>query len=940
MNGKDDGQHKGGVSPRDVSTPPPEANHAPDVPPLFSDRPATSFTSLTSTSRNMSLTGQWLHPDIRTFLLHALKQLEDNVKYYWSQGWNLLTMNNVLTIGVVVVIAVFLSHDEYYQRYLKGLFLYYFSGVVRVESMTFSDIAAAMVMLLCVCFCIICLLSTCLSGSFPGQSLVSATSTYSIMGPRHIEGCPLEDGSCGIENLGNSCYMSSTLQCLSHIPDVTLHFLSGRFENDLNTENPMGSQGKMAMAYAELLKSLWSNKYRSVSPAYFQDEFISLRPQFERQVQQDAQEFLGALLDGLHEDLNQSEQRRLNEELAQKGGESCRRASCDQGQSEELPRHRASTGTLASQIDTMSSNALEERSKTSRSIISEKFYGQLCCKTRCPRCEHNSVKFDSFSVLTLPLPEPLYILRNRVILPIPANCDLDDLRHLDLFLRVRLEDTLSRCQRLIAALCGLDNSYAIDSWVVEGGIPVKRLDPQEQLRQYSAFQPHIVHQIRYTKATAEHTKIVHKHYFLYKKTPDSRVGDGVELRYTYTGIPYIYYLQEDTRAGEIFQAAVTYAQSVWHAHCLDTGITVPFESVRPNIKLLQDLDLGSEARLMGNERIIPKNTKIIPRNKAPFVVIEWGYELLNSEDVSQLTQDRPHTLVHPLLRMMPFQLHADLIIHSPKETHSKFGYSFGYEEVVENRENALSFERDGRRIGDGFLEELRLFERNEFGPQEITVTSLHHCLANFQSEEELSADNRYTCEHCRNPVMARRSLLLWSTPDVLIILLKRFIYVDDYGTISKDNMLVEYPLKDLDLTDWIEGGADRKLQKLRNKCESSSFVPVSAKYDLCGVVMHTGSLTRGHYTAYVENPLSGSWHLYNDHLVERVAAPLPVSAGESDLPGVDLEQLESILHTDAAYVLVYKRQGSVGSEVDNLRSLLKSDPERLLSMHPEHTGVK
>ena len=48
-------------------------------------------------------------------------------------------------------------------------------------------------------------------------------------------------------------------------------------------------QGRMATAYAELLEALWSNRYYSISPVQFQDEFISLRPQFERRVEQDAQ---------------------------------------------------------------------------------------------------------------------------------------------------------------------------------------------------------------------------------------------------------------------------------------------------------------------------------------------------------------------------------------------------------------------------------------------------------------------------------------------------------------------------------------------------------------------------------------------------------------------------------------------------------------------------
>ena len=157
-------------------------NQSEVVPPLFAERLVRAGDNKPYTS---STFGQWLHPDMRTLLTHACKQLEDHVKYYWNQGWNLLTsginLNNLLTIGVVVVLAVFLSQDGYYQSYLKEFFLYYFSGVVHVESMKFSDIALAMVILLCLFFLIICLLSTCLSGSFPGQNVFSGTYSYSMM---------------------------------------------------------------------------------------------------------------------------------------------------------------------------------------------------------------------------------------------------------------------------------------------------------------------------------------------------------------------------------------------------------------------------------------------------------------------------------------------------------------------------------------------------------------------------------------------------------------------------------------------------------------------------------------------------------------------------------------------------------------------------------------
>lgn len=49
---------------------------------------------------------------------------------------------------------------------------------------------------------------------------------------------------------------------------------------------------------------MWKEKYTFVSPLSFREQICRFAPQFRGSDQHDAQEFLGFLLDGLHEDLN------------------------------------------------------------------------------------------------------------------------------------------------------------------------------------------------------------------------------------------------------------------------------------------------------------------------------------------------------------------------------------------------------------------------------------------------------------------------------------------------------------------------------------------------------------------------------------------------------------------------------------------------------------
>lgn len=57
--------------------------------------------------------------------------------------------------------------------------------------------------------------------------------------------------------------MNSAVQCMSNVPALTLYFLSEKWAEDLNYDNPLGSQGRIANAYVSLLKQLWcgSNSY-------------------------------------------------------------------------------------------------------------------------------------------------------------------------------------------------------------------------------------------------------------------------------------------------------------------------------------------------------------------------------------------------------------------------------------------------------------------------------------------------------------------------------------------------------------------------------------------------------------------------------------------------------------------------------------------------------
>ncbi|MEE6480703.1 hypothetical protein FKM82_012651 [Ascaphus truei] len=201
----------------------------------------------------------------------------------------------------------------------------------------------------------------------------AAYKNYEYSEPgRHNE----QPGLCGLSNLGNTCFMNSAIQCLSNTPPLTEYFLNDKFQDELNLDNPLGMRGEIAKSYAELIKQIWSGKYSYVTPRAFKTQVGRFAPQFSGYQQQDCQELLAFLLDGLHEDLNRIRKKPYIQ-LKDADGR---------------------------QDKVVAEEAWENHIKRNDSIIVDIFHGLFKSTLVCPECAKISVTFDPFCYLTLPLP--------------------------------------------------------------------------------------------------------------------------------------------------------------------------------------------------------------------------------------------------------------------------------------------------------------------------------------------------------------------------------------------------------------------------------------------------------------------------------------------------------------------------------------------------------
>jgi ubiquitin carboxyl-terminal hydrolase 8 len=152
---------------------------------------------------------------------------------------------------------------------------------------------------------------------------------------------------------------------------------------------------------------------------------------------------------------------------------------------------------------------------------------------------------------------------------------------------------------------------------------------------------------------------------------------------------------------------------------------------------------------------------------------------------------------------------------------------------------------------------------------DITGGNLVSCLEDyFKSDEKIPS---YTCEKCKENGKTSKEVKLWTVPNYLIIHLKRFKQTSQ-GMV-KNSHFVDFPLKDLDITQFIS----------KDKNDTNNYI-----YDLYAVSQHSGTLEMGHYWASCKN-LDGNWYNFNDTNVSKY-------------------NTTSTLVTNDAYILFYQRK--------------------------------
>ena len=608
-------------------------------------------------------------------------------------------------------------------------------------------------------------------------------------------------GVCGGHNLGNTCFMNSSIACLSNCSELTAYFLTEKFKQNINKKNKQGLQGKLAYAWYDLLKQYWTTKTRTGDPSAVKSTVAKKVKKFAGYGQQDSNEFMTEFLSILNEDLNKSDKKEYKE-LKEKGNDE-------------------------TELD-CAKRFWDLHLKRNDSIITDLFCGLLKSNVVCSECGFNNITFDPFNTLTLAIPNRNYI-KERIdkymdtsLFYIPKycfgkSCTLaihvpKDIKYKDLGQEINKLDKFGyKLDKLIYIKVSDSKLKNIMDLNEEKGNKAEYIFAFDDLRKN------------------ENTKIIP--LYMYKSESIS-------------AFPRILFLEENATFAELKKQIYYYARNF---------ITSPYtknEEEKDSLdNKLQHLKNNNELKTEEREKYINDSIELIDK--------EFNKIFVEDKDKGELNEyfnDFPYKIT--LTKTFEDTNHITLFegknnLESLKELNITTDED-SIKSLLENKDyciNIILKHKSKYSIPKINLNSCVSFQGKDVGAR-VKEINLDDLLDYFCSDEHLEKGNEWKCGNCHKKVNITKKFSIFYVPKLLIICLKRFAK-SGYGY-GKDDTHINFPIENLDMGKYI-CGPDKDHSKY-------DLFAVSQHYGGCGGGHYTAVCKNidGNWYSYNDSSVSST----------------------------------------------------------------------------------
>lgn len=572
----------------------------------------------------------------------------------------------------------------------------------------------------------------------------SSTSTATVPANGQGQGISPQaeesDGRVGLNNIGNTCFMNSALQCLSHATPLTRLFLSNKFRTDLNTTNPLGTGGKLVHAYEIVMKDLWMRLTSgSTSPTTLKRAIALFAPRFAGCLQHDTQEFLAYLLDGLHEDLNRIR---------------------------KAPYVEMPDVTDGQNMAVASARAWDAHQRRNSSLLMDTFYGQFKSTCVCPKCNRVSVAFDTFNHVSLEIPQ----VKNAIVAfqalvfraPTP---DAPATKAIRYGLELRRSDRVGDLKQALSLLCGIpvdqlmlceaQNSRISD--LLNDNLLLSKLRNSDLILAYEAdpVTDDCYH------AIASH-RLVDPSVDPANEEKIASAGDNL------FGFPFLSSFSTEFTCRQVWEHVWRHVGRLVESDSIkredaQTLLKVRITDARGTPQLVFPAHTGSnvpEDESLSDE---PLRTSVIPKDSDEKLVTFLGAESTG---------------------------HFLFIALDWRDPEVETGDDEAKKVPVLDEDHFVDFDNH-----PSFGEMMQ----KQRATKPTNGVTLAQCFDTFTKPERLDEDNMWYCSECREHVRAMKTMELWRLPNILVVHLKRFEFKHALRR-DKLDTLVDFPLEGLDMS--------------------------------------------------------------------------------------------------------------------------------------------